>query len=195
VPSRPDKAAVDPLLARLDGQRLVVMGSDADLAAVVLRLLRTERVADVAIGYVPVSPHSAAAAAWDLPVEPGRALDTALGGEPDRVPLIRDDNGGVLVGRGEFGALRGVGYCDDDRVLRGLARRVRVTPGHGRGLVVEVTHGGLFRRNTHTTFGRAFQLGCLPSSVVRDGVPHERAVTRWTWYRHTEDLRLVRGQT
>jgi hypothetical protein len=24
-----------------------------------------------------------------------------------------------------------------------------------------------------------------------DGVPHPRPVTRWTWYRHTEDLRAI----
>jgi len=26
---------------------------------------------------------------------------------------------------------------------------------------------------------------------VHDGVPHPRPATRWTWYRHTEDLRAI----
>jgi hypothetical protein len=41
--------------------------------------------------------------------------------------------------------------------------------------------------------GRAVQVGCLDAQVVSDGVAHPRPVTRWTWYRHTEPLRLVRG--
>jgi len=40
---------------------------------------------------------------------------------------------------------------------------------------------------------RAFQLGCLPTTAVLDGHKHPRPVDKWTWYRHTEDLRLVRG--
>jgi hypothetical protein len=41
--------------------------------------------------------------------------------------------------------------------------------------------------------GRAVQLGCLPAAVLRDGIA-ARTTDRWTWYRHTEDLRLVRGR-
>jgi hypothetical protein len=29
---------------------------------------------------------------------------------------------------------------------------------------------------------------------VCDGVAHPRPVRRWTWYRHTADLRLVRAR-
>jgi hypothetical protein len=28
---------------------------------------------------------------------------------------------------------------------------------------------------------------------VKDGEQHPRPMTKWTWYRHTEDLRVARG--
>jgi hypothetical protein len=194
VPARPGKSDIDGLLMELDGRRLVVIGSDADLAAVVLRLLRIDRLAGVAVGYVPTSRDSDVALTWDLPTGPNDALDVALSGEPDRVPLVRDDNGGVLVGLGTIGPVRGVGYCDDTRVLRGPAKLVRVVPLLGPGLQVSVVHRGLLNRREQVTAGRSFEIGCLATRVYRDGVPHERPVKRWTWYRHTEDLRLIRGR-
>ncbi|RKT51621.1 hypothetical protein C8E97_0100 [Saccharothrix australiensis] len=195
LPTRPGKAEVDPVLAELGERRLVVHGTDADLNAVVLRLLRTERLAEVAVGYVPVDERSDAARVWGLPTDPGRALDLALSGEPDRVSLVRDDVGGVLVGLGSLGPVRGVGYADDTVVLRGQASRLEVTPDPdgGLGLLVTVIHKRLFTRKAQTTEGRAFQLGCLPVQVDVDGVAHPRPMGKWTWYRHTEDLRLVRG--
>ncbi|HEX4722889.1 MAG TPA: hypothetical protein VH333_10270 [Pseudonocardiaceae bacterium] len=196
LPERPDRDTVDPLLAEvgIDGEfdRAVVVGDDGDLAAVVLRLLRTERLGEVAIGYAPVIDDSEVSLTWDLPADLGRALDVALGGTPDRVPLIRDDKGGVLIGLGTIGPLRGVAYCDDTQVLRGPAKTIRVVPA-SNGIEVAVAHRGLFNRRQRSTTGRAFEVGCLPTKVVRDGVAYERPVKTWRWYRHTEDLRLVRG--
>ena len=195
VPSRPGKAHVDAILSDLGDQRLVVAGTDADLNAVVLRLLRTERVAEVPLAFVPSSPDSEIAALWGLPTDPARALDLALGGDPDKVPFLRDDVGGVLVGLGVISPVRGVGYCDDDNVLRGQATRLEITPDPdgGAGLVVRVIHKRLLGRKVRETAGRAFQLGCLPTAITSDGIAHARQMNKWTWYRHTEDLRLVRG--
>ncbi|MQA10871.1 MAG: hypothetical protein GEU98_20405 [Pseudonocardiaceae bacterium] len=192
VSARPGKAELAPVFGALDGGRLVVFGTDADLAAVTLRLLRGDLLAEVSVGFVPSDPRSAVAEVWGLPGEPARALELALGGEVDPVPLVRDDAGGVLVGHGEIGPVRGVGYCDDDRVLPGRTARIVVTPHPDSGLAVRVTSGRLLRRG-RTAHGRAFQLGCLATVPRYDGVPHPREVTRWTWYRHTADLRLVRG--
>ncbi|MEU4740245.1 hypothetical protein AB0G02_07210 [Actinosynnema sp. NPDC023658] len=193
--ARPGKAEVDAVLAEPGDKRLVVHGTDADLNAVVLRLLRGERLADVPLGYVPTDPASEVARLWGLPTDTGRALDLALSGEPDRVPLVRDDVGGVLVGLGSLGPVRGVGYGDDTVVLRGQASRLEVTPDPdgGPGLVVRVIHKRLFGRKVTSTAARAFQLGCLAVQVNSDGVAHPRPMTKWTWYRHTEDLRLIRG--
>lgn len=199
LPARPGKDDVDPLLADVgpaaEHDRVVVIGDDPDLAAVVLRLLRTERLADVPVGYVPMDADSEVAITWDLPTDRGRALDVALSAEPDRVPLIRDDNGGVLVGLGRIGPLRGVAYCDDSRILRGPAKVIRVVPhaADGGGIEVSVAHRGLFNRRQRITHGRAVEIGCLPTRVVKDGIRHDRPVKRWNWYRHTEDLRLIRG--
>ncbi|MFD1145785.1 hypothetical protein [Saccharothrix hoggarensis] len=195
VAARPGKAEVDPVVAELGDKRLVVHGTDADLNAVVLRLLRTERLADVPVGFVPADPRSEVARLWGLPTDPGRALDLALSGDADRVPLIRDDVGGVLVGLGSLGPVRGVGYGDDTVVLRGQATRLEVTPDpeSGLGLLVHVINKRLFTRKVTTTSARAFQLGCLPVQVNSDGIAHPRPMGKWTWYRHTEELRLVRG--
>lgn len=204
VPAHPGKQDVDTLLDRIDGRRLIVTGTDADLAAVVLRLLRTERLDDVPVGFVPSGASavatSAVAEVFGLPARPEQALRLALRGDVDPVPLIRDDAGGVLVGRGVLRGLRGVVYCDDDRVLRGTAPRLEVSPDPDAGpdtsvggLLVRVWSGRLLRRRISESSGRAVQIGCSPNQPVSDGIQHERPVRRWTWYRHTANLRLVRG--
>ena len=195
VPDRPGKDDVDHLVKGLDGRRLVVIGTDADLAAVVLRLHRGERLAEVTVGYVPTEADSTVASLWDLPLDAGRAIDVALTGEVDPVPLIRDDSGGVLVGRGVISPVRGMAYCDESVVLRGQASRITVSPDpdRGAGLLVQVTKRALVVKRTTAARGRACQIGCVPAIVRLDGVPHPRPVTKWTWYRNTEDLRLARG--
>ena len=197
LPARPGKADVDPLLTGPDGEgetHLVVVGTDADLAAIVLRLLRKEKLASTTVGYVPAEETSAVADLWDLPTDTDRAMALANTGDVDPVPLLRDDAGGVLVGRGVLGPVRGVAYCDDDVALRGQAARIIVEAdgSGGPGLVARVTRGVVFKRRA-TYSGRAFQLGCIPTVPTYDGVRHPRPMKRWTWYRHTEDLRLVRG--
>lgn len=196
LPATPGRAEIDPLLRAAEGGRVVVLGTDADLAAVALRLLRTDRLDRVAVGFVAADPRrSQVARLWGLPEDPERAAELALDGEVDPVPLVRDDTGGVLVGRGLLRQVRGVAYCDDTTALRGRASRVVVTPDPdgGEGLVVRVVRVNLFGKRVQTFRGRAFQVGCLPVVPVHDGVPHPREASRWTWYRHTSDLRLVRG--
>jgi hypothetical protein len=192
LPQRPGKDDVDPILAELAGRRLIVSGSDADLAAVVLRLLRTERLGASDIGYLPSSAGSVTARLWRLPRTRAEALDLALHATVRPVPLVRDDNGGVLLGAGTITGPDGVVYCDDTRVLTGSAKLVLVTPDPA-GVRVTVTHKGILRRSGPSVAGRACQLGGELPDVVSDGVPHGRAMSRWTWYRHTEDLRLIRA--
>lgn len=190
VPSRPGREELARVLAGLDGRRLVVCGTDADLAAVVLRLLRTESLA-TPVGYVPSSAASVVADRWAMRTSPAAAVAVALYGQPDPVPLLRDESGGVLVGLGVIRPVQGVAYCDDQVVLRGQASRLEVTPDPQRGLLVRVVRRRLLRRRVRIAAGRAVQLGCAPTEVRRDGVASPTP-ERWTWYRHTEDLRLVR---
>jgi hypothetical protein len=200
LPARPGRAELDPLLTEHDPRRLIVAGSDADLAAVLVRLLRTDRL-HVEVAFLPAG-RSAAATAWALPTG-RRAAELAATAPATAVPLIRDDGGGVLVGRGEFRGIRGECYCDEVLVLRGTAPWLVVTPGPD-GLAVRA--GRRRRRPDGRTRpvpptapagrgsarGRAVQVGCEPATVVLDGVPHPRPVRRWSWYRHTTDWLLVR---
>lgn len=191
IPATPGKANVDLVLETVRERHLVVLGTDADLAAVVLRLLRTERL-DLAVGYLPADPDSAVAALWGLPATPAGRLATALAGTVRELPLVRDDAGGVLLGNGVLDGVTGVVYCDDATALRGTAQRVTVAPDPAAGLVVRVTERGLLRRKVATLRGRAVQFGCDPVVPTRDGVAYPRPMSRWTWYRHTADLRAVR---
>ncbi|WP_240157589.1 hypothetical protein [Pseudonocardia broussonetiae] len=199
LPARPGRDALDPVLAEHHPGRLVVHGTDADLAAVVLRLLRTERL-DVEVAYVPASRRSAAARAWGLPRD---AAALALTGVASPVPLVRDDTGGVLVGAGEIRDLTGECYCDDVLVLRGRTPRLVVAAGPG-GVAVRAGRGtGLpsgttipvppgSRSGRGAALGRAVQVGGEPFTAVSDGVAHPRPLERRTWYRHTVDWLLVR---
>lgn len=197
VPARPGKGDLDQVLAEHRPRRLIVAGDDADLAAVLQRLLRSERL-DVELAYLPPRG-SDAARAWGLPT--GGAL--AFEGVATAVPLVRDDSGGVLVGRGEVRGMHGECYCDDVLVLRGSTPRLVVAPGPG-GIAVRAGRlGGLpdgrvrpvpptAMRGRGSAVGRTAQLGGEPMRVVTDGVVHPREVRRWTWYRHTTDWLLVR---
>lgn len=196
LPARPGKADVDPLLEAGE-QRIVVVGDDADLSAVTLRLLRRGRLDDVSVGYVPTDTASQVAHLWGVPTDRPRALDLALSGKPRAVPLVRDDAGGLLLGRGVVRQPRGVGYCDDTEALRGEAALLEVRPDPAAGsdtasggLRVTITKGKLIKRR-RTFAGRAFQLGGGDLVPESDGVPHPRTTSRWTWYRHTHDFRLV----
>ena len=158
-------------------RRLIVVGSDADLAAVLTRLLRADRL-DVEVGH---------AKGW-------RSARRARRGTARRVPLIRDETGHVIVGaaewRGEDGApLHGEAVVDDTRLFDGEVTGVRVEPTRAcRDCARAVTGPGRRR----WVAGRAAQLGTTGAVVVRDGVPAPRIVRRSTFYRHTEGWLLVR---
>jgi hypothetical protein len=155
--------------------RLIVVGSDADLAAVLTRLLRADRL-DVEVGH---------ATGW-------RTGRRARRGTARRVPLIRDETGQVIVGaaewRGEDGAaLRGEAVVDDTPLFDGEAPGVLVEPTQTMPGLRATVAG---RRRWVT--GRAAQLGTTGAVVIRDGVPASRIVRRSTFYRHTQGWLLVR---
>lgn len=188
VGPRPDKA-IDPLLTG----RIVVIGDDTDLAAVVLRLMRCELLGAVVVGFATDQPTSVTEL-WSLPLGPA-AVELAIAGDPDLVPVVRDDVGGVLVGLGGVLDVRGTVYVDEKRVLQGSAAQVLVEPHTTKGLSVTVVPRrvlGFGRRPTGFQ-GRAVSIGTTPATVLRDGVVYDRRMERWTFYKHTEPLRLVRG--
>lgn len=183
VPPCPGKEAVDPLLAEHPGTRLIVHGTDADLAAVLVRLLRRSAL-HTEVAYVPAARRSAVARCWGLPSGPAAAAALARTGTARPVPLVRDDNGGVLAGRGTIADVHGEAYCDAVRVFHGRVRELVVDAGPD-GVVVR---GG---RGVTAATGRAVQVGSTGATPVRDGVRHPREVRRWAWYRHTEPWHLV----
>ncbi|RRO13210.1 hypothetical protein EIL87_26645 [Saccharopolyspora rhizosphaerae] len=207
VPAAPGRHDLDPLLAEAT-DRVVVRGTDGDLAAVVLRLLRKELLTRLTVGYVPVAD-SPVARLWGLEVGD---VERALAAPPRPVPLLKDDSGGILLGEGVLEPITGQAYCDDERVLNGPATRVVVSPDPEAealldptsdplnhtieppmdGLRVTVTRRGLLRRREHVARGRAFQASFRTTTVRHDGTDHPRAVAKWVWYRHTEDLNLAR---
>jgi hypothetical protein len=183
-----DPDAIDTTLA--GSRRVVVVGTDADLAAVLTRLLRAELL-NVEVAYVP-RRRTPATRAYRLPSR-GRAARQARRGTAHRVPLIRDETGSVIVGSavwqpaGAEQLLHGEAVVDDAVLFDGEAAEVTVEPTAGLpGLRARVS--GERRWVT----GRAAQLGCVGVSVVRDGVAAPRPGRRSTIYRNTEGWLAVR---
>ena len=186
VGHRPGKT-IDPLLTG----RLLVLGDDADLAAVVLRLLRRDLLGEVEVSYAAAG-RSPFVDLWDLP-RGGRAVTAARSAPATPVPLVRDDVGGILLARGELAPVDGIVYVDAQCVLRGAAERIIVRPDRAKGLAATVTErrwAGLRRRST-TTLGRAVQIAAAPTTVTSDANDYPRPMDRWTYYLHTAPLLLV----
>jgi hypothetical protein len=158
-------------------RRVIVVGRDVDVAAVLGRLLRADRL-DVEVGH---------GNGW-------WAARRARRGTARRVPLIRDETGHVIVGsaewRGEHGApLHGEAVVDDTQLFDGEVAGIRVEPTQATpGLRACVIGPG--RR--HWVAGRAAQLGTTRATLVRDDTDASKIVRRSTFYRHTQGWLLVR---
>ena len=163
--------------AARDAKRLIVVGTDADLASVLTRLLRTDRL-DVEVGHAP---------GW-------WAARRVRRGTARRMPLIRDDTGHVLVRAAEWRGpegepLRGEAVVDDTQLFDGEVTGVRVEPTQAMpGLRACVIRSGRKR----WVIGRAAQLGTPGAVVERDGAHGPKIVRRSTFYRHTQGWLLVR---
>lgn len=153
-------------------RRVVVVGDDADLATVLTRLMRLEQL-DVEVAHLP-----------------GRfGARRATTAAAQRVPLIRDETGTVLVRAAYWlppeGArvFHGEAVVDDAVLFDGEVSGVRVEPMSSvpglRAAVLTERWGP--RR---WLIGRAVQLGTTGARVVRDGVPAPREVRRSAFYRH-----------
>lgn len=164
-------AAADVDTALEGVRRVVVVGDDADLATVLTRLMRLERL-DVEVAHVPG-------------LFGARRATTAAA---QRVPLIRDETGTVLVSAahwlppGDAGVLHGEAVVDDAVLFDGEVSGVLVEPTSSPpGLRAAVLPKWWRRR---WLSGRAVQLGTTGARVVRDGVAAPREVKRSAFYRH-----------
>jgi len=160
--------------------RVLVIGSDSDLAAVLTRLMRTESL-DIEVAHLP-----------------GRlGAMRARTAAAHRVPLIRDETGTVVVGSAQWlppaGArtLHGEAVVDDVTLFNGDVAGVRIEPTpEPPGLRAAVVTGPLRRRRWIS--GRAVQLGTTGVQVLRDDVAAPREAKRSTFYRHTTGWLRVR---
>ena len=153
-------------------RRVVVVGDDTDLATVLTRLMRLERL-DVEVAHVPG-------------FFGGRR---ALSAGAQRVPLIRDETGTALIGAafwlppGEARVVHGEAVVDDEVLFDGEVTGVRIEPTASMpGLRAAVLSGRM--RPLRWRTGRAVQLGTTGARVVRDGVLATREVKRSAFYRH-----------
>jgi hypothetical protein len=188
--ARADPKEIDAVIGRF--ARLVVVGADADLAAVLTRLLRTGRL-DVEVGYAP-RRRTPATRVYRLPAGRGAARRAARGVAVP-VPLIRDDTGTALMGAAGWepvdGArsVHGEGIVDDAALFDGDVSGVRIEPTPTALRAGVCSPRGRVRR---WVAGRAVQLGSTGALVVRDGVRGARPVRRSTFYSHVEGWLLVR---
>ncbi|ARG75858.1 peptidase M50 [Mycobacterium kansasii] len=188
----PTRRADDLETALGSYRRLVVFGGDADLATVLTRLLRADRL-DIEVGYAPPR-RTRATRVYRLPAG-RRAARRARRGTARRVPLIRDETGTVIVGRAGWlppdraRLIRGEAVVDDTVLFDGDVAGGFIEPTPGLPGLRAALDTGPWRR---WISGRAAQLGTTGASVVRDGVAAPRSVRRSAFYRHVEGWLLVR---
>jgi hypothetical protein len=188
-----DPAVLDATIA--ETRRVVVVGTDTDLATVLTKLLRAGRL-DVEVGYAP-RRRTAATRVYRVPAG-RRAAHRARRGSAGRVPLIRDETGSAIVGAAHWRPpddrqlLHGEAVVDDATLFDGDVAEVRIEPTAALpGLRARVS-GSRLGSSGRWVPGRAAQLGTTGAAVVRDGVLAPRAARRSTFYRHTEGWLLVR---
>ncbi|MGA9871023.1 MAG: hypothetical protein WBQ44_07770, partial [Rhodococcus sp. (in: high G+C Gram-positive bacteria)] len=95
VPTDDECASLFSDIGTAKDPRVIVLGNDASLAAVLTRLMRTERL-HFEVAFVPEAT-TAAAHIYRLGTG-SRAAKVAITGTASPTPLIRDDAGKVVVG-------------------------------------------------------------------------------------------------
>lgn len=171
--------------------RVVVIGGDAALAAVLTHLLRHERL-DVELAYVPES-RTPACKIYRLD-HGSKAAKHALDGTARATPLIRDDLGVALVGVAlltgpDGGKLTGETFVDDHQLFSGVGPGVEIRPLAKAPGIEAAKIGGLRRK---WAIGRAAQTGAVAARLMRDGILERKQLKRSTFYRDANDWLLVR---
>jgi hypothetical protein len=163
----------DSIDSAVDGTgRAVVLGTEAELAAVLTRLMRSDLL-DIEVAHVRRKFGAR------------RAITAAA----QRVPLIRDETGtalyqvAYLLPPDGSRVISGEGIVDDALLFDGDVTGLRIEPTSALpGLRATVLSGRMRPRQWLT--GRAAQIGTTGAQLVRDGNIAPREVNRSTFYRH-----------
>lgn len=193
LPATPDRSELDPELEAAAAHGVVVAADVAGLNAVVTRLHRTELLAEVPIGWLPARSALAQtlATAVGLPGTPAELWRIATTGTARRLPLVRDDHGGITLCSAELagwepGTVGAQAYHDTEQVADGDILGVRVWPAYAERadeVGAEVRRRGRFGlTRRRRSLGRAMQVASADARVTIDGVEHPRPVRWWTWY-------------
>lgn len=94
---------LDGVLHRRGGRRVVVVGGDGSLHAVVAALHRRQELSDVVLGLIPLGTGNDFARGSDIPLEPEEAARVILEGQTRPVDLIVDEVGNVVVNNVHIG--------------------------------------------------------------------------------------------
>lgn len=195
VSARPTADEIDELLPVLDVDslpRIIVLGDDAALAAVLTHLMRVERL-DVPLGFVP--PERTHGSRCYHTGSGSVAAKRLLRGAPQETPLIRDDTGTALIGRAvvtgpDDEKIEGEAYVDETLLFRGKAVELQIAANvSGPGLSARVRTG--IRKHPWVE-GRAVQLGTSGAVVSRNGTTGDRVLKRVSFYRHDKPWLLIR---
>jgi len=199
-----EPSAVDAVLGRVGGRRLVVLApGTAGLNIVVLRLLRRSLLADTPVGVVLGDPRWMTAAG--LPAAPAAAAEVAATGAPAPMGLVRDDHGGIVLSSAVLRpwapagrtAGRTVGlraYVEDAELAHGSVRALVVHPADGALVAAVRPRPGLLPglRRARALRGRAVTVSCAEARLTVDGVDLPRPQTRRTWWYEPGRWQLVR---
>lgn len=182
--------------------RVVVIGSDAALSAVLTRLMRQDDMW-IQVAFVPNGP-SAVAHNFGIGKD---AYEIARYGVVTPVPLIRDDAGIAVAGSATItewdgGEITGEVIVDDHVLLHSEQQKdnfgarlvpMRDAPGIAAVKKVHAKSGFLKKEYDLRTLatGRALQVGGQRLRITVDGVSRQRPVERATFYRHLRDAQIV----
>jgi len=94
---------LDGVLHRRGGRRVVVVGGDGSLHAVVAALHRRQELADPVLGLIPLGTGNDFARGSDIPLDPEEAAHVVIDGEVRPVDIIVDCVGNVVVNNVHIG--------------------------------------------------------------------------------------------
>lgn len=155
-----------------DPLRVVVVGTDAALSAVLTRMMRSDYLW-AELGFVPVE-ESTVARNWGLPTDFESALSVALSAPVRPVPLIRNDAGLAIAGSASIsewsnGEITGEIIVDDHVVVRHEATNTTGIGTYGARLVPMVDAPGILAAKAVSPVAASASFGLAADTAKPSG--------------------------